>query len=209
MNNGGNMLEFDHLAVVACDLDEGRAAVEETLGVALQPGGQHAYFGTHNLLLGLDYGLYLEVIAVDPEAPDPGVTRWFDLDRVAGDPRLGNWICRSDDLEGELARFPEAGAPVPLARGDLKWRMAVPQAGRLPFDNLFPALMQWDCAAHPATRLPASGCVLQRLVVSHPDAAELSTRLAPVLTDDRVVFEAGAPGLMAEVMTPSGLRVLR
>jgi len=69
--------------------------------------------------------------------------------------------------------------------------------------------MQWDCAAQPAERLTASGCVLQRLVVAHPEAADLSTRLAPVLTDKRVVFEAGAPSLMAEVMTPSGSRVLR
>ncbi|WP_294623519.1 VOC family protein [uncultured Roseovarius sp.] len=203
------MLELDHLAVVACDLEAGRAAVEEALGVALQPGGQHAYFSTHNLLLGLEEGLYLEVISVDPDAADPGVTRWFDLDRMAGVPRLGNWICRSDDLEGEVQRFPEAGRPVSLARGDLKWRMAVPETGRLPFDNLFPAIMQWDCAAHPAERLAASGCVLQRLVVAHPEAAELSLQLASVLTDGRVVFETGAPSLMAEVMTPSGLRVLR
>jgi len=206
---GGGMLELDHLAVVACDLDEGRAAVEEALGVALQPGGRHAYFGTHNLLLGLEGGLYLEVIAVDPDAADPCVTRWFDLDRMAGEPRLGNWICRSDDLGKEVERFPEAGRPVSLERSDLKWRMAVPQTGRLPFDNVFPAIMQWDCSAHPAERLTASGCVLQRLVVAHPRADELSSWLAPVLTDARVVFEAGAPSLMAEVMTPSGLRALR
>lgn len=203
------MLELDHLAVVACDLDEGRAAVEEALGVSLQPGGRHAYFGTHNVLLGLEDGLYLEVIAVDPDAADPGVARWFDLDRMSGPPRLGNWICRSDDLDAEVERCPEAGGPVSLARGDLKWRMAVPETGRLPYDNRFPAIMQWDCAAHPAERLTASGCVLQRLVVAHPQAGELSSRLAPVLSDGRVVFEPGAPGLLAEVMTPSGLRVLR
>jgi len=202
------MLELDHLAVVADGLEAGRAAVEETLGVALQPGGAHAYFGTHNLLLGLEDGLYLEVIAVDPEASDPGVTRWFDLDRMQGAPRLGNWICRSDDLEAMVARFPEAGAQVTLSRGDLNWRMAVPRDGRLPFGNCFPALMQWDCATHPAARLAASGCRLQRLVVAHPDSAELAAQLAPVLADERVAFEPGAPGLRAEIMTPSGLRVL-
>ncbi|MRU14267.1 VOC family protein [Roseovarius sp. A21] len=202
------MLELDHLAVVACDLDEGRAAVEEGLGVALQPGGRHPYFGTHNLLLGLEDGLYLEVIAIDPKAPDPGVTRWFDLDRMQGAPRLGNWICRSDDLEAMVARFPETGTQVALSRGDLNWRMAVPRDGRLPFDNCFPALMQWDCAAHPAARLAASGCRLQRLVVAHPEAGALSDQLAPVLSDMRMVFEVGAPGLRAEIMTPSGLRVL-
>ncbi len=202
------MLELDHLAVVARDLDEGRAAVEAALGVGLQPGGQHAHFGTHNLLLGLEDGLYLEVIAVDPQAPDPGVTRWFDLDQMQGAPRLGNWICRTDDLEGIVSGFPEAGAPVALSRGDLNWRMAVPGDGRLPYDNCFPALMQWDCAAHPAARLAASGCLLQRLVVAHPEVGALAAQLAPFLLEERVVFERGAPGLRAEIMTPSGLRVL-
>lgn len=202
------MLQLDHLAVVASDLREGCAAVEETLGVAMQPGGQHAHFGTHNQLLGLEDGLYLEVIAVDPNAPDPGVTRWFDLDRMEGAPRLGNWICRSDDLNAAVARFPQAGRPVALARGDLNWRMAVPDTGRLPYDNLFPALMQWDCAAHPAERLAPSGCRLQRLVVAHPEAGELAAQLAPYLTDERVVFETGAPALMAEIVKPSGLRFL-
>jgi len=202
------MLQLDHLAVVASDLREGCAAVEETLGVVMQPGGQHAYFSTHNQLLGLDDGLYLEVIAVDPDAPDPGVTRWFDLDRMQGPPRLGNWICRSDDLNAAVAQFPKAGRPVPLARGDLTWRMAVPDAGHLPYDNLFPALMQWECAALPAERLVASGCRLQRLIITHPEAGELSAQLAPGLTDERVVFDTGAPGLLAEIMTPSGLRGL-
>jgi hypothetical protein len=206
--NGVDILELDHLAVVTRDLNEGRAVVEAELGVVLQPGGQHARFGTHNLLLGLADGLYLEVIAIDPEAPDPGVARWFDLDQRQGVARLGNWICRSNDLSAMLSRFPEAGAPVALSRGDLNWRMAVPRDGRLPFDNCFPALMQWECAAHPAVGLTPSGCRLLRLIVAHPEAAELSAQLQPVLTNERIVFEVGSPGLKAEIMTPSGLRVL-
>ena len=202
------MLKLDHLAVAARDLDEGRAAVEEALGVALQPGGQHAHFGTHNLLLGLAGGLYLEVIAIDPHAPRPGHARWFDLDRFDAAPKLQAWICRSEDLGAALARHPQAGDPVPLARGDLSWRMAVPRDGRLPFDGVFPALMQWDGDAHPARRLSASGCALARLVVCHPDAGSLADLLGRDLTDDRVVFETGPTGLRAEIRTPSGLRVL-
>ncbi|MEL6648491.1 MAG: VOC family protein, partial [Pseudomonadota bacterium] len=45
------MLELDHLAIAAETLEDGREAVEAALGVSLQPGGQHAHFGTHNLLL--------------------------------------------------------------------------------------------------------------------------------------------------------------
>ncbi len=202
------MLQLDHLAVAARDLDEGRAAVEAALGVTLQRGGQHARFGTHNLLLGLEDGLYLEVIAIDPDAPAPKGARWFDLDRFDADPRLQSWICRSDDLDRDLARFDEAGEVVPLARGDLSWRMAVPPSGVLPFDNVFPALLQWDGTAHPAARLAASGCALARLVVRHPQATALTDALRPVLHDERVAFEAGAPGLRAEIATPGGVRVL-
>ena len=202
------MLELDHLAVAAATLEEGRAAVEEALGVRLQPGGQHAHFATHNMLLGFDDGLYLEVIAVDPGGAAPSYARWFDLDRFEGPPKLNNWICRSDDLVADVARFPDAGRPVALTRGNLNWRMAVPETGVLPYDNLFPALMQWDCADHPAQRLQASGCALARLIVSHPAAGELAGSLAPVLHDDRVQFEKGPTGLRAEITTPAGLRVL-
>ncbi|WP_171173837.1 VOC family protein [Ruegeria sp. HKCCD8929] len=195
-------MQLDHLAVAGETLDAATAHVEEALGVRMQPGGHHARFGTHNRLLGLAEGLYLEAIAVDPDAPDPGRPRWFDLDRFAGQPRLSNWICRVDDIE----RVPEqAGKPVALERGDLRWRMAVPEEGRLPFDNLFPALIQWQGALHPASMLAPSGCALRRLIVTHPEAQALSALLG---TLDRVIFEVGDVGLRAEVETPHGLWVL-
>ncbi len=203
------MLELDHLAVSAPTLEQARAHVETALGVSMQPGGQHAHFGTHNHLLGMEDGLYLEAIAIDPSAEPPRVSRWFDLDRITGAARLGTWICRCDDLEAALALAPqEAGAPVDLARGDLRWRMAVAADGRMPFGGAFPALMQWQ-GAHPAARLAPSGCRLRYLVITHPQASELKAALAPLLTDARLVIEAGEDiGLRAEIDTPAGLRIL-
>ncbi len=206
---GGVVLRLDHLAVAAESLEAGRAHVEDALGLRLQPGGKHAHFGTHNMLLGLADGLYLEVIAIDPEAPAPGCPRWFDLDRVSGPPCLHNRICAVNDLEAALIRHPQAGQPVALSRGDLKWRMAVPQTGILPMDNLFPALIEWHGSAHPATRLTPSGARLSRLIVSHPNAKTLQAVLGPELGDNRVVFETGNAGLCAEIATPHGLRVLQ
>lgn len=200
-------MRLDHLAVAAESLDEGRAVVEEALGLPLQPGGRHAHFGTHNLLMGLADGLYLEVIAVDPEAPAPGYPRWFDLDRFHGAPRLSNWICAVDDLEAAMVRHPQAGVAVDLARGDLRWRMVVPEGGVLPFDNRFPALIEWQAGGHPSARLAGSGTRLERLVVAHPEAAALRAELSE-LSDPRVVVEPGAPGLRAEIATPHGVRVL-
>ena len=202
------MLELDHLAVAAETLEEGRAAIEAALGAPLSPGGRHARFGTHNLLMGLEDGLYLEVIAIDPAAPPPERSRWFGLDGFAGTPRLRSWICRTGDIEGFAARFPQAGSPLALERGDLRWRMAVPADGTLPFDMGFPAAIQWDCDDHPARMLPPSGIRLERLEVSNPAADELRGLLAPVLDDGRVVFRQGSAGLRAEFATPAGPRTL-
>ncbi len=203
-------MQLDHMAVSAATLSEARGHIEEALGVAMQPGGRHELFGTHNALLGLEGGLYLEAIAIDPDAPTPKRPRWFGLDRADGRARLGNWICRTDDLEGVLARLPEdVGEPVALRRGALAWDMAVPGDGMLPFDNMHPALIQWRGGGHPAQVLAPSGCALRRLVVAHPCAEALRVALAGAFSDPRVVFEvAQAPALVAEFDTPAGRRVL-
>jgi hypothetical protein len=204
------MLELDHIAVAGETLEAASAHVEEALGVSLQPGGEHDVFFTHNRLLGLEDGLYLEAIAINPQAPQPDRPRWFDLDRFSGPPRLTNWICRSPDLAAVLAALPvDAGTAVSLRRGDLRWQMAVPASGRLPFDNLHPALIQWGSDLHPANRLAASGCRLKRLIVTHPDASSLGDVLGRFLHDGRLVFDTGpVPALRAEFDTPHGPRVL-
>ncbi len=204
------MLNLDHVAVAGTVLADAVEAVEVALGVKMQPGGQHDVFFTHNRLLGLADGLYLEAIAIDPAAPNPDRPRWFDLDRFEGSARLTNWICRSGDLAAELKGLPvDAGQPVALQRGDLRWQMAVPQSGILPFDNMFPALIEWQTDWHPAQMLAPTGCALRRLIVSHPDAAGLSAVLSDRLADGRVVIEPGPAGVMAEFDTPHGRRLLR
>ena len=203
------MITFDHIAVAGETLAAATAHVEAALGVPLQQGGEHAVFHTHNTLLGLEDGLYLEAIAINPDAPAPDRARWFDLDRFAGSPRLTNWICRCDDLDTTLAQLPEGfGAPVDLQRGDLRWRMAVPHDGILPYDNCAPALIQWVGDAHPAPRLTQQGCRIEAFTVRHPEAEAMAALLAPLLADPRITFEAGAPQLSAQIATPNGSATL-
>jgi hypothetical protein len=198
-------MELDHLAVVAPDLATGAAFVEQALGVVLQPGGTHALFGTHNRLLGLGAGLYLEVIAPDPGAPPPERPRWFGLDQVTN-VHLGNWIVRVPDLATIDA--PDAGDVLSLSRGDLSWRITVPPDGSLPYAGGFPTLITWDSGAHPSTRLPESGVRLVELTVTHPEADQLAGQLAAV-TDPRVRFVTGAASrLSARFITPNGERRL-
>ena len=203
------MLQLDHLAVSATTLEDGVAWVEDALGVALAPGGKHAHMSTHNRLLSLG-DIYLEVIAVDPAAPAPAWPRWFDLDSFKGPPRQTNWIAACDDLDAELALSPAgAGKPIDLERGDLRWRMAVPADGRLPFDGCFPALISWQGRLHPTVLLPDMGVRLMRLEIAHPDAAALTDHLKARLFDPRIVFETGPQKAMrATFSTPHGKRLL-
>ena len=203
------MLTLDHIAVATERLADGAAAVEGALGLALQPGGRHAAMGTHNRLLSLG-AEYLEVIAIDPEARAPEQPRWFDLDRFAGPARATTWICRCDDLGAALAAAPAGtGVPWTLERADLRWRMAVPTDGRLPFAGLFPALIQWDGAAHPAPRLADVGARLAGLRLISPGAAGLRAALAPLIADPRLEIADGpTPRIEARLATPAGEVVL-
>ncbi|KAA0920778.1 VOC family protein [Aquicoccus porphyridii] len=203
------MLKLDHLAVAATDLEEGRAHIEAALGVATQPGGKHANFGTHNVLLGLEDGIYLEAIAIDPDAPDPGRRRWFDLDDFTGPPRLANWICQTGDIDEALALSPAGMGPATdQRRDDLHWQMAAGENGHLPLEGTYPAVIAWGNTPHPSTRLASTGIRLERLIVTSPVAAALRSTLRHLLADARIVIEQGDKSLRAEFSTPSGRRVL-
>ena len=203
-------LEFDHLAIAGETLEAATAHVEEALGVTLEPGGVHVEMGTHNRLLSLGPGVYLEAIAVNPEARSPECPRWFDLDRFSGAPRLSNWIARTPDLDATLATAPDGmGVPLALQRGDFSWSMAVPGTGRLPFDGAAPALIQWDGAKHPSDVLPDVGCRLRHLTVLHPEAEALKDAFPALASLSFVTLEVGAAAaLHAEIETPSGVRRL-
>ncbi|QAX29189.1 VOC family protein [Leisingera sp. NJS204] len=200
---------LDHLAVAGETLEEAVAHAEEALGAALGPGGSHTRYGTHNRLIGLEDGLYLEAIAIDIEAEPQEQPRWFDLNRFKGPARLNNWILRSENLETEKPLLPpHAQRHVAMQRGSLSWLMTVPSDGFLPFDNIFPAVLQWQ-AEPPAGKLPRSRCRLTRLILSHPEAKDLQAALDRILADPRVAVEQGKPAMLAEFETPHGPRVLR
>ena len=203
-------MQLDHLAVVCDDLDVGTAAVEAALGVTLEPGGEHALFGTHNRLLSLGPGLYLEVISPNPAAPTPGRARWFDLDLAPSTPRLGNWIARVPDIMQAVAAAPDGvGDILSLVRAALQWRLSVPRDGSLPMQAGYPTLIQWDTDDHPAQKLPDRDIRLKTLCVAHPQAAWLTEHLAGAFDDARIEFVAAAtPALSAVFETPNGLRTI-
>ncbi|WP_333713581.1 VOC family protein [Yoonia sp.] len=198
------MLTLDHIAVACSDLAEGTAWVEERLGVSLQTGGKHPRYGTHNTLLGLADGLYLEVIAIDPDAVPEAGHAWFGLDHFSGPPRLANWICQTDRFDGLPAA---AGAPQALTRGELSWQITVPDDGALPMGGAYPTLIRWaEGTVHPATRLAPSGCRLMSFSVTHPQADKIAALIDPC--DDRVNLMSGPFAMHAIFETPQGIRHL-
>ena len=159
---------FDHLVVAARALDEGVRWVARELGAEAVPGGEHPLMGTHNALLSLGPGAFLEVIAIDPAAAPPARPRWFSLDTpamhslLASGPALVHWVERVDDLENALRAYPDQVEVLDAARRHYRWRIGVPADGHLPCAGRCPTLIQW-LGPHPAQSLPASGCELLHL----------------------------------------------
>jgi hypothetical protein len=203
----------DHLVVAAPTLDEGAAWCEATLGVVPGAGGKHPLMGTHNRLLKVATetfpNAYLEIIAIDPQAPPPARARWFGLDEIdlTGGPRLIHLVARSTMLDmhrwGLIAVGCQPGEPVSASRetphGRLAWQILLRDDGWLDCGGALPTLIQWQ-GRHPAEAIPESGVTLRWLALRGvPDRARDVLRLRGV-----DVSSAAGPALRAQLRTPRG-----
>ena len=175
---------LDHLVVAATTLADGIDYIAEITGVAPQPGGKHVAMGTHNALVRLAERVFLEIIAIDPVGTQPARPRWFDLDNIAVQaelterPRLIHWVARTNDIERAVSHCPiPLGEVHPMARGDYRWRITIPDDGTLPGKGVVPTLIQWDVPQHPADSLPSSNVSIAGLAAAHPDPAAIRAAL--------------------------------
>jgi Glyoxalase-like domain len=172
--------QLDHLVFAAPNLIEGVQYLEDQLGIQLQPGGEHPRMGTHNALLKVGTHAYLEVIAINPAADNPGRPRWFDLDNrpIDAPTSLCTWVARSNDIHSAATHAPHwFGAIVPMQRGALNWLISIPADGRLALGGLCPSLIEWPHGLHPSSSLEDRGCTLLGLELYHPQAAILQELL--------------------------------
>lgn len=96
-----------------------------------------------------------------------------------------------------------------LSRGDMAWRMAVPEDGALPYAGAMPALIEWETEMHPNRRLPDHGLRLARLDVFHPQADALLNSFPALHSLGSVAVREGPEKrLIASISTPEGMRVL-
>lgn len=211
------MARLDHLVVVADSLEQGMAWCRERLGVEPSGGGVHARMGTHNRLLYLGPGLYLEVIAVDPHAGTPEFARWFGMDdlegrrRVAQMPELRAFVVATDDIASAVRALPRLGGVEVMRRGDLQWQIAVRPDGVQQEAGCLPGVIQWPQGVHPTTSMADSGCHLLSLEVHHPEPERLAEQwnLIDLAPDAQLaLFEAPIPHLRARIATPGGERAI-
>ena len=205
-----SMLELDHIVISAETLKQGTDYVADVLGIVPVAGGKHPLFGTHNTLIPLG-DIYLEVIAIDPDAPAPAQARWFGLDDFSGEPRITNWVCRTEKPRRVIGKtLPGTGEMTSVSRGDLKWQITVSKTGTLPFDGFGPAIIDWLGCPPPVFAMPDLSCRLETFSVEHPHAITLRSFLSGLLSDKRFFLRGSeAPKFELNISTPTGSKTLR
>ena len=176
--------------------------------------------GTYNRVLRLarpgGADAYLEIIAIDPAAVDPGHARWFDMDdpvlaaAVNEAPRLVHFVASTIDIVGAAQSLASLGidrgealaAQRETPNGMLRWRITVRNDGQRLLYGLLPALIQWE-GAHPSTSMPDSGIELRSMHAHHPRPADLGAAYDAIGLRDVEVC-AGPPNLVAQLQTPRG-----
>lgn len=207
--------ELDHLVIAARSLEEGIAHLEDGFGVRVPVGGKHPLMGTHNCLMQIGGGAFLELIAIDPDAPEQTRPRWYNLDniqlqaRIAKRPALLTWVVRTDDIAGAATASPITPGPIEEGqRGDRVWKITIPEDGSMPEGGLFPTLIEWHDFDGPALDMPDLGCRHEALTIYHNDPEHLTAALGAFGADALVQVEPAnaknTPGLIALLNTPRG-----
>jgi hypothetical protein len=213
------MTVLDHLVIVAESLAQGLEYCEAQLGIRPPKGGEHKRMSTHNHLLSLGNGVYLEVIAVNPDASAPAHPRWFGLDspvqrlRLAKGAFLSTFVARTRDIATIAAMLPELGAVQDMERGALHWQITIPDDGLLVERGTLPTLIEWPDGVEPTSLMPDLGYRFERLEAYHPQPDELRRLWEKVmLNDSRLSIHAceplQSPYLVALIDTPDGPRTI-
>ena len=145
------MHKLDHIVLGANTLQEGTDYIEKKLGLSLSEIGYHHHMGTHNRVIKIGENIYLEVIAIDPNANKPKHFRWFNLDneeqqaRLKISPQIIGYV-----IENENPHMLKFYNPFfEASRGDYCWEFAMPKCDNNQIKNeliesgLVPSLIQW------------------------------------------------------------------
>ena len=207
--------KIDHFVIGAATLAQGVSAMKDALGVKVPQGSRHDAMSTHNCVMQAGNDSFFELIAIDPEAPDPGRARWFALDDPATQawlkerPRALCWVVNTDNLDAIIATSPvDLGEIVDFQRGERTWRLTVPKDGHLPENGLLPAFIEWSPGPHPSTGQQNLGVTLSKVQIQTPDATRMQEMFEKLQIAHLADISEGPTALSFVLESPNGTVVL-
>ncbi|MEN3377605.1 MAG: hypothetical protein V7604_2960 [Hyphomicrobiales bacterium] len=212
-----DLLKLDHITVIAPSLAEGVLHVRTCLDLDVPFGQRHAYMGTCNHLLQLGDTVYLEIVALDPEADAPDRARWFGLDdrkKVRSDwnegRRLRGWVARTDAIAAVITgREDIFGEKVSLPAVNAAFDFAIPNDGSLPLDGAAPSIIDRRGKPRAMANIADLGARLSSFTLEHPDPAAVEALYRTLTVDRPPEIRRGATlRYRARIETPAGPREL-
>ncbi len=207
MTNG-----IDHIIYASTTLEQGIEDIECILGIRPVPGGHHPQYGTHNALLSLGSGIYLEVIARDPQLPTPLRGALIDIPPT-GRSGLVTWVYRTNNIIdlSEKAKHTElglgsieSGSRTMPDGNEIRWQLTDPYA--MPMNGAIPFLIDWGDTSHPSVSIPYGGKLVE-FVIKHPEADRVRNALF-LLGSNVSVINSDQSGFIAKIFTMTGLVIL-
>lgn len=196
--------QVDHILLGIDDLDRGMEHFEKLTGVRPVKGGKHPR-GTHNALVSLGDGAYLEILAVQPNVEPP--KEYEGLRQLHALTPIGWAVSSQDGTElrnrltsaGMAVTQPSEGSRTTPAGTTLAWQTFGLKEG---FEEA-PFFIVWSPqSAHPSTTSP-TGCNLQQWRVAGPHLKNLE-QLRSALDLRIEVAEAKSAALRASLQCPKG-----
>jgi hypothetical protein len=196
--------QIDHVILGIDDLDRGVKAFEAATGVKPVYGGKHPG-GTHNALVSLGDGMYLEILAVQEGAAVQG--DFAGLKEMKTLTPIG-WAVSSKDTAQLRSRLSGAGIAVSEPVGGSR---IAPTGAKLSWQSFLlnesspevPFFIVWsEQTAHPSTTSP-SGCKLQQWSIASPRVKDLE-QLRQALDLRIDVAEAKTTSMRLSLTCPKG-----
>lgn len=195
---------IDHIILGVSDLDAGIEEFERRTGVRPAYGGKHPT-GTHNALVSLGDGTYLEIIAVQPGVSAP--PGFSELAAFKSLTPIG-WAVSASDIGQLRSRLATAGVELTDARQGSR---TTPSGATLRWHTLglkdqvreAPFFIVWSPdSPHPSSSSPP-GCSLARWSIAGPND-RLLERLRNTLQLPISIATAPSPALHLTLTCPSG-----
>jgi hypothetical protein len=152
---------FDHFIILVNNLDTAIASFHR-LGFDARAGGEHPSFGSHNALVALADGTYIELVAFK-DAPLARTTYWrAGVERLRVSEGWGGFVLASNAIATDVVRLqaslaynaPQAGARVRPDGQRVEWHTSMFNASPV---GLMPFLIQDDTPRHLRIELPREG----------------------------------------------------